>query len=88
MNVFRITDIALVRPLLVIARDNTHASTLLVKALSNGFGQLPDIIYKIDQLAARKPTDPIAAHAQQLLKYGGQGFVHDEEQYDCFNPFE
>ena len=88
MNVYRILDIAFARPVFVVARDNEHASDLLIQAMTRGFGQLPDTLYKIDELVVEEPTDPVARAALRLSKRSGQGFVHEERHFEPFDPGE
>jgi hypothetical protein len=63
MQIFEIHEIKFLAPLTLIAEDEEHAADLFIEAMVAGFGNRPDLLYKMQELQPSAKT----AHGKSLL---------------------
>lgn len=88
MKAYRLTDLALQRPVTIIADDHDHAAMFVIQALTVGFGQMPSVRYVINEWNAVRSTDQDARAAVDLSQAGLSGILQKHEHFwDTHDPF-
>jgi hypothetical protein len=88
MNVYRLTEIILDRPVTIVARDDVHAANLVTAAFSGGFGRMVSVNYTIAEYDPAWSAERDVQAALMLTESGEPGFVQEHESFwDTHDPY-